>query len=77
VRELENVLYRAAAASDEPEIGPEHVVLRTAFDKPAVRALRAEDVLSLLEEHGGNVAAAARAARVPRSTFRARLKRLR
>jgi len=78
VRELGSVLYRAAVASDAEAIDAVHIEL----PKPGVARARAEpsapvDPLALLEKHGGNVSSAARAARVPRSTFRSWLERAR
>jgi DNA-binding NtrC family response regulator len=72
VRELGSVLYRAAVTSPGREIRPEHLELQAPRSphKPAV-ALSAEEARALLRRHGGNVSAAARAARVARSTFRA------
>lgn len=78
VRELMSVLYRAAVACEGPVIGPHHV--DACVPKPPrglSRALRPDDALALLGEHRGNVTAAARAAGVPRSTFRAWINRAR
>jgi DNA-binding NtrC family response regulator len=73
VRELESVLYRAAMAAPEIDIHPHHLSIAGTAQKREVRraAIRPEDAHALLEHHGGNVSAAARAAQVPRSTFRA------
>jgi transcriptional regulator of acetoin/glycerol metabolism len=78
VRELSAVLYRAAVAAPDRDILACHVSLP---EPPAERARlerappsRAE---ALLAEHGGNVSAAAKAAGVPRSTFRSWLGRAR
>jgi DNA-binding NtrC family response regulator len=78
VRELSAVLYRAAMAAPGPEILGCHIALP---EPPSERAApersspaRAE---ALLAEHGGNVSAAAKAAGVPRSTFRSWLTRTR
>jgi len=74
VRELGAVLYRAAASA-ESEISARHV------DEASRHALRAgrsvQDAQAMLELCGGNVSQAARAAGVPRSTFRAWLARSR
>jgi transcriptional regulator of acetoin/glycerol metabolism len=71
VRELKAVLYRASIAADGEEIGPEHIELSLPMVAqgrgPVLRPARAAE---LLREFRGNVSAAARAARVPRSTFR-------
>lgn len=77
VRELSAVLYRAAMSAPAEDILADHLELA---DTPRGKLVRArakpEDVLELLERHG-NVSAAARAACVPRSTFRAWLSRAR
>lgn len=71
VRELGSVLYRAAMLSPDPEIGAEHVALGSGDGAlPRRTPLGEGDARALLAEHGGNVSRAARAARVPRSTFR-------
>jgi transcriptional regulator of acetoin/glycerol metabolism len=72
VRELSSVLYRAAVAADKTVI--DELALEESL--PAIvatqgsRPLRADQAAALLERCGGNVSKAARAARVPRSTFR-------
>jgi transcriptional regulator with PAS, ATPase and Fis domain len=75
VRELSAVLYRAAMSAPGEDILSEHLELA---DSPRGRVVRArsrpEDALEHLERHG-SVSAAARAAGVPRSTFRAWLAR--
>jgi transcriptional regulator of acetoin/glycerol metabolism len=60
-------LYRAAASADY-EIAARHVDEASRLAPNARRAAR--DARALLEECGGNVSQAARAAGVPRSTFR-------
>jgi DNA-binding NtrC family response regulator len=74
VRELGAVLYRAAASADS-EILARHI------DEASRQALQArrsvEEARAMLELCGGNVSQAARAAGVPRSTFRAWLARSR
>ena len=72
VRELGAVLYRAAASADD-EITARHVDEASRHAPHARRAVR--DARSLLEECAGNVSQAARAAGVPRSTFRSWLAR--
>jgi transcriptional regulator of acetoin/glycerol metabolism len=72
VRELGAVLYRAAASA-EYEIGARHVDEASRSTPNARRPAR--DAQALLELCGGNVSQAARAAGVPRSTFRAWLSR--
>ena len=77
VRELASVLYRAAANSDGVTIGPRQIDMSL---PPGVRAgvprtLRPEEARALLEEHDGNITAAAKAAGIPRSTFRSWLER--
>lgn len=72
VRQLDNVLYRAAVASDGPVIEAEHVdPPRPEGRRVRASALSPRDALSLLERNRGNVAVSARCAGVPRSTFRA------
>lgn len=76
VRELSSVLYRAAARAQGREILPQHLAL--AVPRPGlrrVRDLRSFDAQALLDSHSGNVSAAARAACMPRSSFRALLVR--
>jgi DNA-binding NtrC family response regulator len=68
VRELGAVLYRAAVSA-EYEIGARHVDEATRHAPYARRP--AQDAHALLESCSGNVSQAARAAGVPRSTFRA------
>lgn len=74
VRELSSVLYRAAALATGREILAQHLVLSVKL--PGLRRVRdvaAFDAKALLESHAGNVSAAARAAHMPRTTFRALL----
>ncbi|MGC4089572.1 MAG: sigma 54-interacting transcriptional regulator [Polyangiaceae bacterium] len=75
VRELGSVLYRAAMLSPERDIQSEHVRLGSGRPPPRTASLGAEEAQSLLSEHAGNISRAARAAGVPRSTFRAWLAR--
>jgi pSer/pThr/pTyr-binding forkhead associated (FHA) protein len=78
VRELSAVLYRAAMAASGAEILAEHVVLPEPEREPSLPARSAPDrAEELLAEHHGNVSAAAKAAGVPRSTFRSWLGRAR
>jgi DNA-binding NtrC family response regulator len=71
VRELGSVLYRAALQSSRPVIAATELELGvgTHVASEAV-ALGPEQARELLEKHGGNVSAAARAAGVARTTFR-------
>lgn len=69
VRELQAVLYRAAMRSPDLEIRAEHLVLPASG--PSVARANPRQAHELLEQHRGNASAAARAAGVPRSTFRA------
>ncbi len=74
VRELSSVLYRAAALATGPEIMAQHLALSVRSVGPRrVRDVRQFDAEALLASHEGNVSAAARAARMPRTTFRALL----
>jgi DNA-binding NtrC family response regulator len=76
VRELASVLYRAAALASGAEILPQHLALSLREVGPRkVRSGGSFDPQELLEAHAGNVSAAARAARMPRTTFRALLLR--
>ena len=75
VRELGSVLYRASMLAPGRDIQSEHVQVGRAKPLPRAAALGADDAELLLREHAGNVSAAARAAGVPRSTFRAWLQR--
>jgi DNA-binding NtrC family response regulator len=71
VRELSSVLYRAAVAAETEEIVARHVDLALpARQKTALPLLTPDEALALLRQFRGNVSAASRAARVPRSTFR-------
>jgi transcriptional regulator with PAS, ATPase and Fis domain len=75
VRELSAVLYRAAMTAPAEDILSDHLELAATPRGKLVRARsRPDQALELLEQHG-NVSAAARAAGVPRSTFRAWLAR--
>jgi len=78
VRELSAVLYRAAMAAPGSDIHASHVLLPEpqAKENRVARASPA-DAETLLTEHGGNVSRAAKAAGVPRSTFRSWLGRVR
>lgn len=74
VRELGSVLYRAAALATGTEIMSQHLALSVRDVGPRrVRDVRRFDAEALLASHDGNVSAAARAARMPRTTFRALL----
>jgi DNA-binding NtrC family response regulator len=76
VRELSSVLYRAAALASGREILPQHLALSVRLPGPRrVQDIARFDAQALLETHDGNVSAAARAARMPRSTFRSLLLR--
>ena len=71
VRELASVLYRAAVAAETEEIAARHVDLALPARRQAsLPLLTPDEALSLLRQCRGNVSAASRAARVPRSTFR-------
>jgi len=75
VRELFSIVYRAAALAEAREVG----VMDIEASLPLAQSLEATatrfDARHLLAAHGGNVSAAARSARVARSTFRSWLKR--
>ena len=74
VRELAGVLYRAAALASGAQILAHHLSLSVRDAGPRrVRDSGRFDPQALLASHAGNVSAAARAARLPRTTFRALL----
>ncbi|MCA9627069.1 MAG: sigma 54-interacting transcriptional regulator [Myxococcales bacterium] len=76
VRQLGSVLYRCALMARAGTITAPDVA--QAIGSTAQRAKPVAspvDALRVLKQHGGNVSAAARALRVPRSTFRAWLER--
>jgi transcriptional regulator of acetoin/glycerol metabolism len=76
VRELSSVLYRAAALASGSEILAQHLALSTREVGPRrARERPSLDAEALLSSHAGNVSAAARAAGMPRTTFRALLVR--
>jgi transcriptional regulator with AAA-type ATPase domain len=78
VRELSAVLYRAAMRANGAEIQACHVELPEGPSVAKATARRGPEAARvLLREHGGNVSRAARAAGVPRSTFRSWLERQR
>jgi len=78
VRELSAVLYRAAMSAPGADILAAHVVLPEPEQKELGRARSSPSgAEELLREHRGNVSAAAKAAGVPRSTFRSWLGRAR
>ena len=72
VRELYNVLHRAAVLASTAWIGPTEAVraLRRPSVRPAVRKVSERTVHEWLRQHEGNVSAAARAAGMPRTSFR-------
>jgi DNA-binding NtrC family response regulator len=74
VRELRAVLYRAAVTASRAIIDSEHVELGSVERRAPVRP-SPEHARKLVENHRGNISAAARAAGVARSTFRAWLER--
>jgi transcriptional regulator with AAA-type ATPase domain len=76
VRELMSVLYRGAVASSDLEIAAHHLEFQTCT-RPSEKSacLSPDEARELLARCGNNVSAAARAARVARSTFRAWLAR--
>lgn len=75
VRELFSIVYRAAVSCREREIAESDVeAALPALPSSDLRPTRL-DARQLLEVHGGNVSAAARSARVARSTFRSWLRR--
>ena len=76
VRELASVLYRASVTASCPEIDARQIEAAIPRLGPhKAFALSSSQARALLDENGGNVSAAARAAGVPRSTFRTWLAR--
>ena len=78
VRELQNVVRRAAAIATDPwiEAGTIARALRRASpDRPRIAKVSERTVAEWVRTHHGNVSAAARAAGIPRSTFRKLLDR--
>jgi len=74
VRELSSALYRAAALASGKQLLAQHLALGgRALGPRRVRDVGHFDAKALLDSHEGNVSAAARAARMPRTTFRALL----
>lgn len=73
VRQLFGTLYRAAALSPGDTLSPGHLALGPDVSKarPRLDAARAEELLGKY----GNISAAARAAGVPRTTFRSVMER--
>jgi DNA-binding NtrC family response regulator len=76
VRELKNVLYRAAALSNSPTLSDKDIDIPVAESKKIrcnlkdVSAVQLERILAV---HKGNIAAAARALGVPRTSLRDRI----
>ena len=76
VRELGGVLYRAGLRAPSESIEPEHLLLgSTKRRRRELAVLTPREARELYELHGRNKSAAARAADVPRSTFRGLLER--
>jgi DNA-binding NtrC family response regulator len=74
VRELFSILYRAAALCSGREISASDIdAALPSLPAAPLKATRL-DARQLLDVHGGNVSAAARSARVARSTFRSWLR---
>jgi DNA-binding NtrC family response regulator len=75
VRELFSIVYRAAVLGRDREISEADIdAAMPALPCSDVKVTRL-DARQLLDVHGGNVSAAARSARVARSTFRSWLRR--
>ena len=71
VRELRNVLYRAALRASDRLIRTEDVAESLAAVSGTERvSVTPQQARMIVEQHGGNVSAAARRLGVPRSTFR-------
>jgi DNA-binding NtrC family response regulator len=74
VRELFSIVYRAAALCEQREISLADIEAALPSALPREIEHRRVDARQLLDVHGGNVSAAARSARVARSTFRSWLR---
>jgi transcriptional regulator with GAF, ATPase, and Fis domain len=74
VRELFSIVYRAAALGEGREVRAADIASALP-PAPTAGVTPRLDARQLLDVHHGNVSAAARSARVPRSTFRAWLRR--
>jgi DNA-binding NtrC family response regulator len=74
VRELFSIVYRAAALCEQREISAADIEAALPSALPRELERRRVDARQLLDVHGGNVSAAARSARVARSTFRSWLR---
>jgi transcriptional regulator of acetoin/glycerol metabolism len=78
VRELRNVLCRAADVSKSSRwVDTKAIIrgIRRSSPREANLNLTPENARDWLQSHGGNVSAAARAAKIPRTTFRKLLRR--
>ncbi|MDX2051131.1 MAG: sigma 54-interacting transcriptional regulator [Polyangiaceae bacterium] len=79
VRELDNVVYAAAVRAPTESISASHIQLpkiqRVSRHPDSAINRKPSDFRALLDQNSGNMSAAARAAGLPRSTFRARLMR--
>jgi transcriptional regulator with AAA-type ATPase domain len=75
VRELFSIVYRAAALCESREITAADIDAALPAHATAESTTTRIDARQLLVVHGGNVSAAARSARVARSTFRSWLRR--
>jgi DNA-binding NtrC family response regulator len=75
VRELFSIVYRAAALSRHADVGAADIEAALPLLGGVESRTTRLDARQLLDVHGGNVSAAARSARVARSTFRSWLKR--
>ncbi|HTV18682.1 MAG TPA: sigma 54-interacting transcriptional regulator [Polyangiaceae bacterium] len=74
VRELFSIVYRAAALCERSEVSQDDIEAALPSALPRESERRRIDARQLLDVHGGNVSAAARSARVARSTFRSWLR---
>ncbi len=77
VRELRNVLLRAAEDAADPRVITDACIARVIRNvaRPASAEVTPAYAEALFRKHGGNLAAAARAAGMPRTTFRKLLKK--
>lgn len=72
VRELRNVLLRASEAASDPSVITDTCIARVlrGISQAPPPEVSSDYAKSMLRKHGGNLTAAARAAGIPRTTFR-------
>jgi two-component system response regulator HydG len=75
IRELKNVLYRAAAMTTGRIIYREALAINYK-PRPALKALDDSEIIAVLQQSDGNISKAARKLNIPRTTLRNRLNSL-